>query len=101
MKIMIQTMASYPYTSTQDGTVRPACLNQQGSICFPHVASPAPTWFPLEQVLRLDGCDLRHGGEDVGAVGGSTLQAVPVVDLPVACFLIHVELSEAQREEAV
>lgn len=32
--------------------------------------SPPHTWFPLQQMLCLDGSDLGHGGEDVGAVGG-------------------------------
>lgn len=54
------------------------------------------TWLPLEEVLCLDGCDLRHGGEDVGAVGGRPLQTVAVVDLPVARFFVHVELGESK-----
>jgi len=52
----------------------------------------APTGFALEEVLGLGGGDVGDGGEDVGAVGGRPLQAVPVVDLPLARLLVHVEL---------
>lgn len=57
------------------------------------------TWLSLEEVLSLDGCDLGHGGEDVGAVGGRPLQAVAVVNLPVACFFVHVELNERKNSK--
>lgn len=66
-----------------------------------HINSPPHTWFPLEQVLCLNGCDLWHSGEDVGAVSSRPLQTVSVVDLPIACFLVHVELNEAQTGETV
>lgn len=55
--------------------------------------SPPRTWFPLQQVLCLDGSNLRHSAEDVGAVGGCPLYAVAVVDLSITGFLIHVELN--------
>ena len=52
------------------------------------------TWFPLEQVLGLNGCDVWHGGEDMSTVSGRPLQTVAMVDLSVACFLVQVELEE-------
>lgn len=61
--------------------------------------SPPHTWFPLQQVLCLDGSDLRHSGEDVGAVGGCALYAVAVVDLSITCFLIHIELNGTEIRE--
>lgn len=61
--------------------------------------SPPHTWFPLQQVLCLDGSDLRHGGEDVGAVGGSPLYAVAVVDLSITCLLVHIELNGTERDQ--
>lgn len=57
------------------------------------------TWLPLEEVLCLNGCDLGHGGEDVGTVGGGPFQAVAVVNLPVACFFVHVELNERKKRK--
>lgn len=54
------------------------------------------TWFPLQQVLRLDRCNLWHGGENVGAVSRRSLQTVAMVDLSIPRFLIHVELSKTQ-----
>lgn len=62
--------------------------------------SPPHTWFPLQQVLCLDGSDLRHSGEDVGAVGGCALYAVAVVDLSITCFLIHIELNGTEIRES-
>ena len=50
------------------------------------------TGFPFQEVLGLAGGDVGHGGEDVGAVRGRALQAVPVVDLPLARLLVHVKL---------
>lgn len=61
--------------------------------------SPPHTWLPLQQVLCLDGSDLRHGGEDVGAVGSCPLDAVAVVDLSVTRFLIHIELNCTEKRE--
>lgn len=68
---------------------------------FSHMNSPPHTWFPLEEVLCLDGCDLWHGGEDMGTVRSCSLQTVAVVDLSIACFLIHVELSETETGQRV
>lgn len=67
--------------------------------CIDHMNSPPHTWFPLQQVLCLDGSDLRHSGEDVGAVGGCALYAVAVVDLSITCFLIHIELNGTEIRE--
>lgn len=68
---------------------------------FSHMNSPPHTWFPLEEVLCLDGCDLWHGGEDMGTVGSCSLQTVAVVDLSIACFLIHVELNGRETGKRV
>lgn len=54
------------------------------------------TWFSLEEMFCLNGCDLGHSGEDVGTVGCSPLQTVSVVNLPVTCFFIHIELDETK-----
>lgn len=64
-----------------------------------HMNSPPHTWFPPQQVLCLDGSNLRHSAEDVGAVGGCPLYAVAVVDLSIAGFLIHVELNGTERDQ--
>lgn len=60
------------------------------SICRDH--SSDPTWLPLEEVLSLNGGDLGHCGEDVRTVGGRTLHAVAMIDLPLTGFLVHIEL---------
>jgi hypothetical protein len=52
------------------------------------------TWFPLEQVLCLNGCDLRDGGEDMSAACRCPLQTIPMVDLSIPRLLIHVELRQ-------
>lgn len=49
-------------------------------------------WFPLEEVLSLNRGDLGHRSEDMGTVGCCPLHAVPVIDLPLACFLVYIEL---------
>lgn len=68
--------------------------------CNCHMNSPPHTWFPLQQVLCLDGSDLWDGAEDVGAVGGRPLYAVAVVDLSIAGFLIHIELNGTETGES-
>ena len=45
----------------------------------------------LEQVLRLEAGHVAHGGEHVREVRGAALDAVAVVDLPVAGLLVDVE----------
>ena len=55
------------------------------------------TRLPLEQVLCFERCDVGDGGEDVGCVGRSPLQAVPVVDLPVAGLRVHIELKRSSQ----
>ena len=47
---------------------------------------------PLQQILCLLSCYLGNGAEDVCAVCGRPLQTVAVVDLSVACLLVHIEL---------
>lgn len=59
------------------------------------------TWFPLEQELCLNSSNLRHRGENVGAVSSCSLQTVAMVDLTIPCFLIHIELSETQTQDDV
>lgn len=56
---------------------------------------------PLQQMLRLVPRYIRHGGEHVRQVGGRPLHAVPVVDLPLACLLVHVELVQVVVEVRV
>mmetsp|Transcript_19306 Transcript_19306/g.50188 ORF Transcript_19306/g.50188 Transcript_19306/m.50188 type:complete len:203 (-) Transcript_19306:407-1015(-) len=46
----------------------------------------------LQEMLGFIGRDLRHSGEDMGCVNGRTLDAVPMIDLPVRSFLVSVEL---------
>lgn len=62
--------------------------------------SPAPTWFSFQQVLSLNGGDLGHGGEDVGAVCGRPFHAVAVVDLPLTRLPIHIELGVRKAVES-
>lgn len=56
------------------------------------------TWLSLEEVLSLNGGDLGHRGEDVSAVGSGSLHAVAVIDLPLTCFLVHIELGRKGGE---
>ena len=49
-------------------------------------------WLSLQQTLRLLSCYFGNGAEDVCAVCGRPLQTVAVVDLSVACLLVHIEL---------
>ena len=53
---------------------------------------------PLDKVLRLLGRDVADRGEDVGEVGGGSLQAVSVVDLPLPGLHVHVEVLEVVVE---
>ena len=55
-------------------------------------------WLPLDEVLRLLGRDVTDGREDVSEVGGRPLQAVSVVDLPLARLYVHVEVLEVVIE---
>ena len=55
-------------------------------------------WLPLDEVLRLLGRDVTDGREDVSEVGGRPLQAVSVVDLPLARLYVHVEVLEVVVE---
>jgi len=50
-------------------------------------------------VLGLYGGDVRHGGEDVGTVHGRALQAVAVVNLPLARLLVDVKLQQQQQQQ--
>ena len=50
------------------------------------------TWFPFEQVLSLDGCDLGDGGEHVGTARCRSLHTVAVVDLSVTRLLVYIKL---------
>lgn len=43
-------------------------------------------------MFGFEGGDFGDGGEDGGAVCCSPLETVLVVDAPVACLLVHVEL---------
>ena len=56
------------------------------------VVKAVPTWLPVQDVLGLHGRDVGHGGEDVGAVHRRALQAVAVVDLPLARLPVDVKL---------
>lgn len=60
--------------------------------------SSDPTWFPLEEVLSLNRGDLGHRSEDMGTVGCCPLHAVPVIDLPLACFLVYIEILQVVVE---
>ena len=50
------------------------------------------TGLPGEQVLGLEGGDVGHGGEDVGAVDDRSFDAVALVDAAVARLLVQYEL---------
>lgn len=52
----------------------------------------------LEQMFALVGGDVGDGGEDVGAVGGGTLDAVAMIDAALACFVINVKVLEVVVE---
>ena len=49
----------------------------------------------LEQVVGFDGRDVGDGGEHVGAMGGCPLDAISVIDLTIAGFLIGIDPGEA------
>ena len=51
-------------------------------------------WLALQQVLALVCGDMRHGREDIGAVRGGTLNAVPVVDTALSRFVVDIEVLE-------
>jgi len=55
------------------------------------------TCLPGEQVLRLECGDVRHGCEDVCTVDYCTLDAVPLIDAPVAGFFVQYELHQQQQ----
>ena len=54
--------------------------------------------FSLEEMLALVGGDVGDSGEDVGAVGGGTLDAVAMVDAALACFMVNVKVLEVVVE---
>jgi hypothetical protein len=54
--------------------------------------------FPLEQVLTLVCRNMTDGGEHVGAVGGTTFDAVSVVDATLSGFGVHVEILQVVVE---
>ena len=62
---------------------------------------------PLDEVLRLLPRDVADRGEDVRQVGRRPLQAVSVVDLPLARLHVHVEVlmninqSEASKAKPI
>lgn len=58
-----------------------------------------PTGFPVKHVIGLHRRDLRDGGENVRAVHGGSLQTVAVVDLPLPCLSVYIELSKQTERE--
>lgn len=48
----------------------------------------------LQQMLRLNACDLWDCRESVGKVGWTSLHAVPMVDTSPPSFLIYIKLKE-------
>lgn len=54
------------------------------------------TRLPVQHVVGFHGRDLGHGGEDMSAVDGSSLQTVAMVDLPLARLLVNAELQHKQ-----
>ena len=47
--------------------------------------------FALEQVLALEGRDMRYGGENVTAMSSSALDAIPMVDTTLSCLRIYIK----------
>jgi hypothetical protein len=66
------------------------------SLEFDHVESiwQNPVWLALQQVFGFISCDVGDRGKHVGAVGGRSLDAVAVVDSPLSCFVIDIEILE-------
>lgn len=56
------------------------------------------TWFSFEEMLSLDGRDLRHSGENMSAACCSPLQTVTMIDLSITCLLIYIKL-QREREK--
>ena len=54
--------------------------------------------FPLQQVLRFVGCDVRHGCKNIRAMGRGPLDTIPVVDATFACLVIDVEVLQVVIE---
>lgn len=50
--------------------------------------------FPLEQMFTLVRGNVRNGGEDIGTVSGGTFDTISMVDPPLSCFVIDVEILE-------
>lgn len=58
------------------------------------------TWFFGKKVLCLEAENVRDGGEDVRDMRNSTFYAIPLIDVPVPCFLVQVKLFEGCEEWA-
>jgi hypothetical protein len=54
----------------------------------------AHTWLALEQVLTFKSCDMTDSSEDVGAVSGSSFDAVAVINSPLSSFMINVKMTQ-------
>lgn len=52
------------------------------------------TWLALQQMLGLVSSDMGHGGKDIAAVSGSTLDAVAVVDATLASLMIDIKVAQ-------
>jgi hypothetical protein len=49
-------------------------------------------WFPLQQVLRFVGSDVRHSGENISTVGGRTFDAVPMIYASFPCLMVNIKI---------
>lgn len=51
-----------------------------------------PTWLSMKHVVGLHSSDLRDRGEDMSTVNSCSLQAVTMIDLPIASLFVNVKL---------
>lgn len=54
--------------------------------------------FPLQQMLRLEGSDVRDSREDIARVGGSPFNAVSVIDASLASLCVYVKVLQVVVE---
>lgn len=68
---------------------------------YSFIILPEPTRLPVQHVVGLHRRDLGDGGENMRAVHCGSLQAVAVVDLPLACLSVYIELTHTHKQNEV